>query len=206
VAAWSAPAGRRLLVNDLRSVTANALGGATEARGFDAALGCGGTSRYALSCFVPRGTGDEPHLSRTFDAASRPGLAQLHLVWSRIGPTWSNALPAAYRDVSAYRWATVRLARDAWAFAGVPPVLALRLRDTAGTTRTVRLTGPALTTPVYTGPTGDLFSPVPHALVIGAPVPLSAYRGVDLRRITTVTLVALGGGGDVTVGDVSFQR
>jgi dienelactone hydrolase len=206
VASWSAPAGRRLLVDDLRSATANALGGATRARGFDAALRCGGDSRYALSCLVPRATGDEPHLSRSYLAPAVPGLRQLHLVWSRPGATWSSALPPAYRNLSGHRQVTVRLARDAWALSDAPPVLALRLRDTTGREWSVRLRGPALTTPVYTGPTGALSGPVPHALVIGAPIPLRAYRGVDLRRIASVTLVALRGSGDMTIGDLSFQR
>ena len=208
VTAWSAPAGRRLLVNDLRSATSNALGGAVRATGFDAAQSCGGTTRYALTCIAPRGQGDEPHLGRSLLAPRAPGLSQVHLIWSRAGSTWSNTLPAAHRDVAGYRYVTVRLTKDVWAFSAVPPAVGLRLRDAAGKVRTVRLAGAALNTPVYTAPTGSGMAglPAPHALVMSAPVPLAAFNGVDLRRIASVSVVGLGDRGDITVGDVSFQR
>ena len=206
VASWSAPAGRRLLVNDLRASTTNALGGATTATGFDAAIRCGGNTRYALTCMPPRGPGDEPHLGANFSVPGALGLAQMHLVWSRAGAAWSNAVPSAYGDVSRYRYATLRIARDAWALSAAPPVLCLQLQDTTGTAHTVRLSGPALTTPVFTDRNTDQFSSVPHALVISVPVRLSAFYGVDLRRVRSVSLLAFGGSGDMTVGDVSFQR
>jgi hypothetical protein len=67
--------------------------------------------------------------------------------------------------------------------------------------------GAALTTPVYTGPTSSFSgAPVPHALVMGLPVPLSAFRGVNLGRVRKVSVVALGRSGDITIADVSFQR
>ena len=207
VASWSSAAGRRLLVDNLRSASSNALGGRTRAAGFDAALLCGGTSRYTTTCMAPRGPGDEPHLVPRVGQGP-PGLAQLHLVWSRPGATWSGALPGRFRDVTSYRYVTVRVARDAWALSDAPPVLGLRLRDTTGREVTVRLDGPALTTPVFTDPHPDPndYSSVPHALVTSVPLPLSAYHGVDLRHVASVTLVMFSGSGDMTVGDVSFQR
>jgi hypothetical protein len=208
VAAWSAPGAGRLIVNDLRAVGSNALGGAVVATGFDSALRCGGDSRYAVSCIPPRVGGDEPHLGRSWSAPKALGLAQLHLVWSKAGPTWSNKVPAQYQNVAGYKHVTVRLTKDVWAFSATPPALGLQLRDAAGKVQTVRLTGAALNTPVYTGPTDSVDYPgaVPHALVMSMPVPLTAYTGVDLRRINTVSLVALGGSGDVSIGDISFQR
>jgi len=208
VAAWSAPAGRRLLVNDIRSSAANALGGTVQITGFDAALRCGGDSRYALTCIAPRGGGgDEPHLSLSWAAPKAVGLAQMHLVWSKAGPAWSNTVPSRYRDVAGYQYLTVRLTKDAWAFSATPPAVGLQLRDANGATQTVRLSGAALNTPVYTGPTvSDRYGSVPHALVMAVPVPLSAFNGVDLHKVEDISLVALGGSGDLTVGDISFQR
>jgi hypothetical protein len=171
VSAWSAPAGRRLLVNDIRAAKANALGGAVRATGFDAALRCGGNSRYDTSCFVPRGRGSEPHLSRSYLAPDLPGLSQMHLVWSSAGGTWRNAVPRASGNLARYRYATVRIARDAWALSRTPPAVGLRITDSAGRSRTVAMRGAALGTPVYTGPTstGFGFSSTPHALVMGLP-------------------------------------
>jgi len=207
VAAWSARAGGRLILHDLRADGSNALGGATRATGFDSALRCGGDTRYATTCIAPRGTGDEPHLSRSWSAPQAHGLSQLHLVWSKAGPAWSNALPVAHRDLTGYRYVTVRLAKDAWAFSATPPAMGLRLRDSAGKVSTVRLAGAALDTPVFTGPTGSGDpTAVPHALVMAVPVPLSRFSAVDLRRVQSVTLVTLGASGDLTVGDVSFQK
>jgi len=207
VAAWSAPAGSRLLVNDLRSNTANALGGATLATGFDASTLCGGTTRYALSCIQPRGSGGEPHLGQSWYAPDVPGLGQLHLVWSKAGPTWSNKVPAQYRDVAGYQHVTIRLTKDVWAFSATAPAVGLRLKDAAGTSRTVQLTGPAMNTPVFTGPTSSgRYGPVPHALVMTVPVPLTAYSGVDLRNLASISVVALGGSGDISIADISFQR
>jgi hypothetical protein len=206
VAAWSAPASRRLLVNDARSATTNALGGAVRASGFDAALRCGGDSRYALTCIAPRGAGDEPHLSLAYLAPNARGLSQMHLVWSRPDAVWSNTLPASHRDVAGYRYVTVRLTKDVWALSSTPPSIGLRLKDTAGHTQTVRLSGPALNTPVTSGPTAGGWGSVPHALVVSVPVPLTSFGNVDLKRVESVALVALGKTGDMTVGDVSFQR
>jgi hypothetical protein len=73
--------------------------------------------------------------------------------------------------------------------------------------RTVQLAGAALNTPVYTGPSaGDSYGSVPHALVMAVPVPLGSFGGVDLTKLEYVSVVALGNSGDITVGDVSFQK
>lgn len=206
VAAWSAPAGRRLLVSNTMSTTTNQLGGAVTTTGFDAALRCGGDTRWALTCLAPRGTGDEPHLGRSWMAPQARGLDQLHLIWSKAGAAWTNTIPAANRDVSGYQHVTVRMTKDAWAFTATPPALGLRITDAAGATKTAPLAGPALNTPVFTGPTGGFGGPVPHALVMAVPVPLSAFSGVDLTNTASVSVVALGGSGDIAVADISFQK
>ncbi len=207
VAAFSAAAGRRLMVNDLRAPDKNALGGLVEATGFDAALRCGGATRYDLVCFGPRARGDEPHLGRSFFRPDVPGLTQIHLVWSRSGAAWSNDIPDADADLRGYRFVSLRVARDAWAFSATPPQLEVSIRDATGAQRTVPLAGPALTTPVYTGPTvSDFWAPVPHALVVGITVPLTAFTGVDLANVDRITLTGRGGSGDITVGDLSVQK
>ncbi len=206
VAAWSAPAGRRLLVDNTSSTTNNQLGGSVTATGFDAALRCGGATRYALTCLAPRGTGDEPHLSQSWMAPQARGLGQLHLVWSKAGATWTNTIPAANRDMRGYQHVTVRLTKDAWAFTATPPALGLRINDATGATKTVPLAGPALNTPVFTSAAGEAGGPVPHALIMAVPVPLSAFSGVDLANVAGVSVVALGGSGDIAVADLSFQK
>ncbi len=208
VASWSPPTGERLILNDNRADATNALGGTVQATGFDAALRCGGTGRYENICIAPRGRGTEPHLTRSYFAPQVPGLAQTHLVWSKSGPAWENAIPAQYRNVSGYRTVSIRMSKDVWALSATTPAVGLRLRDTAGKESTIRLAGHALDTPVFTKPGGgDPYgSSVPHALVATVPVALSSFAGVDLTNVQDVSLVTLGSSGDITVGDVSFQK
>jgi hypothetical protein len=37
-------------------------------------------------------------------------------------------------------------------------------------------------------------------------VPLAAFRGVDLRNVESIALMGLSQSGDLTIGDLSFQR
>jgi hypothetical protein len=82
----------------------------------------------------------------------------------------------------------------------------VRLTDADGHTKTVPLTGPALGTPVYTGPdNNDAFGGPPQALVTGVPVILAGFKSVDLTRLTQVAVVGEGTAGNIVLADISFQ-
>jgi hypothetical protein len=200
----AASAHRRKLDDHRGAPGVNALGGSVTATGFATALRCGGGAKPSTACFKVRGPGNEPHVGSWIGPTSNP-LAQQHLAWSAPNAVWSSAIPAAYRDVSAYKYLTVRLARDSWAQSDASPQVGVRLTDADGHTKTVQLAGPALGTPVYTGPdTTDGGGP-PEALVTGLPVILSGFKSLDLTRLAQVAVVGEGTGGNIVLADLSFQ-
>ncbi|MDQ1658399.1 MAG: hypothetical protein QOD41_3482 [Cryptosporangiaceae bacterium] len=206
LASYVAGAAHRRKLDDLRGATGlNALGGSVTATGFATAQRCGGGVKPAAACFKVRGPGEEPHVGPWIGPVSNP-LAQQHLAWSAPNAVWSSAVPAAYRDVSAYKYLTIRLARDSWAKTDASPQVGVRLTDADGHTKTVPLTGPALGTPVYTGPdNNDAFGGPPQALVTGVPVILAGFKSVDLTRLTQVAVVGEGTAGNIVLADISFQ-
>ncbi|MFG2004570.1 hypothetical protein ACGFNU_36005 [Spirillospora sp. NPDC048911] len=174
-------------VNRLRGAAdlrRNALGGKVTTIGAASVKLCGGPRR--LTCLRrPGASATEPHQG-TADAPG-PGLSVLKISWSGKA-SYTNAIPARHGNVRRFRAIVLRGALD---FTdpgnprGRPQNVRIKLTDARGRTAsaaTVRHSA-ALGFPPPVG--ADEETPF---LLNQVRVPLSAFRGVDLRNVRGVSL------------------
>jgi hypothetical protein len=158
--------------SDLRR---NLLGGSQRASGvFDYGL-----CRYDVGSIVhearARGCGPDP-------AAQAHALAELRVAWNRPGGRIVTAVPPAFGDLRGYRAISIRAAPDPSDrhrnVEGAPRPFSLALRDASGrvAAAAVARDDPAVQYPV-------------RVTVLGTVrIPLTAFAGVDLSRVTAVEI------------------
>lgn len=206
VVSYHAPDAARRDVNrltDAANRTRNTLGGRVVGRGLTRVRFCG-----IDDLCVP---GEPSGLDFPLHQPGVPGWRQLVLGWGNRGATWTNEVPYRARDVRRFDGLAFRAAvnyshRDNPG--GRRQQLDVVLVDRRGRQAAVAVrTAPALLYPPGgTTFTGE-FSPAPHMLPTQVRVPLSAFRGVDLRNVRFVTLrFGRTPAGTLDVSDLSFTR
>ena len=194
---YVAPAARRKLLIEpgaTSPLTVNAMGGALAATGFLTARSC---TPFNQAGAIDGGTG----------CGSRPNRSstrQFTLAWAGAA-TLRADLPAAASNVSGYGALHLRAAAnfDDPLNAGVTEQdFDVRLTDASGASATVR----AATISAALEPAAGTTSR--EVVLNGIRVPLSAFAGVDLTALKSVTL-AFGGRtrtGSIQLADVAFQE
>ena len=176
----------RLLIAD--NLTTNTLGGAATQTGFTPYDLCGGRAPQPQHCLPtpPLNTAQQPHTTPSAFAGGRRGLSQLRGGWSDPSASYENDLPDGARDVSGYFALQFRAGvnfADSRNPADMPQDLSVILTDGAGNTATAQVSAWS----------GALFYPpgttlvVPKVFLNTIRIPLSAFTGVDLTDIRSVT-------------------
>lgn len=134
--------------------------------------------------------GAQPHIGGSFTSGLVRGLAMVKVRWEAPGGALVNQVPPAARDFSGYRTLRFRTAidfTDPRNPAGRGQDLSVTLTDSRGHRASVPVAPRtrALDGQPAPGSARDL---VPHFLLNQAIVPLSAFRGVDLRAVSSVRL------------------
>ena len=130
------------------------------------------------------------------------GLSQLRFAWSTKRGLMRNVIPAPDQDVSAYQAVSFRISQS---ISALQPDLnaTVLLRDTAGVTSKVAVQSwsDAMFRPL--GTTGGY---TPKLILNTVRIPLSAFKGVDLTKIATVTLrFNKAKAGSVLMTDLAFN-
>jgi hypothetical protein len=170
-----------------RDRMSNQLGGGVTQSGLSTFTTCGGprVRGQNVQCLPGQPTARQPHTAPS-SLSRAPGLGQLQLGWSSPAASLTNAIPAASRDVSGYGFVQFRAAlnfADTRNPVGVPSDFRVELRDT---------TGRAAGVPVSRF-SGALFFPpgvrssVPKVFLDTIQIPLSAFTGVDLANLASVS-------------------
>ena len=177
----SAPPAERILISAFdgdATLTANTLGGSTALSGFSASTFC-----------TPDDGGDNPpsggHGCPADPTFSR--IPQLALTWTSAGAKLMQQFPA--QDLHGYRLFSLRMALDF--AAGANPAtgqdFGIVLTDASG--RSARIEAAQWTDALGLAP-GDPYasSGSQRTLLYSSHFPLAAFAGVDLARVTGVTL------------------
>ncbi|MCP3800801.1 hypothetical protein NLX83_16160 [Allokutzneria sp. A3M-2-11 16] len=199
-----AASGQRLDVNrqDGHGAT-NTLGGKVTVTGAKQAR-CGGANPDPLygSCLSKPGSRlTEPH--RGWGVA---GVFAGRTTWAETGGSITNEVPAQHGDVRKYAALQFRAGvdfNDPANTAGKPQDLRIVLTDTAGKTASVKASehGKALDYPLQGGKNDVL----PKLHLNQVRVPLNAFAGVDLTKITSVTFALdVNPTGALAVSDLVF--
>ncbi|WP_146164052.1 hypothetical protein [Pseudosporangium ferrugineum] len=136
-------------------------------------------------------------------------LSMVKAAWTRPGAGITTPLAPGLRDVRRFRAIQVRAALDFTDVrnpAGRTGRLQFVLTDAFGRSRTVTAGGnPALSFPRMTTTITEGYSDLyPHFLLNQVRVPLSAFTGVDLTRIRSVTLRFPHRSGSLGLSDLMF--
>ncbi len=202
------PAGARRVVasTEREAATAtNDLGGKVSGTGFTKVTACATTYENYAGQGFPGGfvaTRAAPSLPKCKTAESTAAAGVLHLQW-RDAARLDFGIPAASGNVAAFDSVTLRIGVDFGEDptpVATPPVLSIRLTDAGGQSATVPVDAHA--NAVF-HPPGDDFRRVTLNM---AGIPLSAFGGVDLTRVATLSIVlAPTAGPGILVTDVMFQ-
>ncbi|SDN49477.1 poly(ethylene terephthalate) hydrolase family protein [Allokutzneria albata] len=180
----------------------NTLGGKVVATGVKQ-IACGGPNPGEFaSCLSKPGTRtSEPHRGW-----GRSGVLAARTTWAATGGTVTNEVPAPHGDVAKYAAVQFRAGvdfSDPANAAGQPQDLRIVLTDAAGKTASVKASehGKALAYPLQGGQNDVL----PRMHLNQVRVPLSAFAGVDLTKITSVALALdVNPTGALAVSDLVF--
>lgn len=203
----------RLVVNrldDPRQLRTNALGGKVTRAGLAQLQICSNDKPVVADGYACL-TG-----SRVAPTASSPhhswgDLRLAKAAWTKPNGTFTNAVPARHGDFSKFTAVQLRAVLD---FSdkrnplNKDGALTITLTDAAGHSRKVDARSPALafprmmTRPVPPGQE-DLS---PHFLLQQVRVPLSAFAGVDLTRVRSITLGFPAKSGSFGLGDLMLSR
>lgn len=214
---YHAPSGSRLDVNRLLNpseLRRNTAGGSVTFTGFESANLCGGPPPEPAHCLPDSETKHalaEPHEA---GYGAKAGLSILKLTWSKPGAIFRNDLPGDVHDLTAFRDLRFRAAVDFTDAANPvdkPQNLRVLLTDRFGHTSstevapyTKALDYPPLIAhaPVW-DPTGDYR----RFLLNQVRVPLTAFHGIDLNDIRSVTLVFdATPQGSIGIADLNFTQ
>ena len=184
--AYHAPANERLTVNnwmDKADLKKDLLGGDVTQKGLTPFDLCGGAPPEPTPCVTTAGSAQQPHTVRSAFSAA-PGLSQLRFAWKKNTAFMTNEIPASSRDVSAYTAVSFRIAQNIGALHPNED-LSVVLTDASGKSSsvTVKKWSDALFQPL--GTTGGL---TPKEILNTVRIPLSAFKGVDLKSVAKVTL------------------
>jgi len=166
------------------ALTTNQLGGAVTASGFTPNDVCGGAGE-PTPCNPGEPNSRQPHTTPSA-RSSAPGMSQLRGGYSSTSATYTNALPAGSRDVSAFQMLQFRASTnyaDVRNSPGVAQDFVVRLTDGTGAFSDVMVS-------TFSGilfyPPGSSIAEVPKVVLNTARLPLSAFGGINLSDVRTI--------------------
>jgi hypothetical protein len=167
----------------------NTLGGAVTQNGLDPYDKCGGEAPEPQHCLPtpPHPTKRQPHTTPSARSPRR-GLSQVRLGWNDPTASLTNEIPGG-RDVSSYAVIQFRAVVNFDDLRNVGPQdLSVVLTDGQGNSSSQRVStssGALFFPPGFVGPPNRA---VPKIVQNTVRIPLSAFSGVDLTNIVSVTL------------------
>jgi hypothetical protein len=198
----------RLDVNRLltaTNLTTNTAGGAATQNLVTPYTLCGGQSPQPAKCLPAVSDAQQPHTTPSAFSNQR-GLSQLQAGWSSTQALYRNDIPAAKANVSALTAVVFRAAvnfGDARNTPGLPQDLKVRLTDGSGGTAAVSASA---FSPALFYPPGSV-SPVPKNVLNTIRVPLSAFTGVNLTDVRSVTIeFTERSSGALLISDIAFAK
>jgi hypothetical protein len=168
---------------DAGALTTNHLGGAVTWSGFTPYDLCGGLGQ-PTPCLPTQSSSRQPHTAPS-SSSSAAGLSQLRAGWSTPTASYTNAIPAGFRDVTGFRVLQFRAGvnfEDVRTVAGGRLNFSVVLTDGSGASANVQVAafGNALSSPP-----GEV-GPVPRVVLQTIRLPLTAFAGVDRTDIRSV--------------------
>ena len=167
------------------ALTTNQLGGAVTQSGFTPNDACGGASPEPSPCNPTEPNSRQPHTTPSA-RSSMPGMSQLRGGYSSTSATYTNALPAGSRDVSAFQMLQFRASTnyaDGRNAPGTAQDFVVRLTDGTGAFADAQVS-------TFSGilfyPPGSSVAEVPKVVLNTARIPLSAFGGVNLSDVRTI--------------------
>ena len=171
------------LLNDT-NLSVNTLGRAATQTGLTPYELCGGPAPQPLTCLPEEPNARQPHTTPSARSPLR-GLSQLKTGWNNLTGNYRNNLPPAVGDVSAFQAVQFRVSvnfADPRNVADLAQDFRVVLTDAAGSSASVRVSD--VSRALYFPP-GSI-GPVPKVVLNTVRVPLTAFQGVDLRRVRSV--------------------
>jgi hypothetical protein len=166
----------------------NFLGGAVSQSGLSPHDLCGGLAPQPQHCLTGQSTARMPHTAPSTLSGLR-GLSSLRTGWSAAGARFTNQIPAGpLRNLTPFNYLQFRATldyTDGRNAAGAAQDLSVRLTDSGGNSRTVRV-GQASDALFF--PPGTM-SAVPKILENTVRVPLVGFAGIDLTAVATVDML-----------------
>jgi len=190
------------LLNDTHLST-NALGAAATQTGLTPYELCGGPEPQPATCTPNQLVFRQPHTSPSARSPLR-GLSQLRTGWNNFTGNYKNDVPARLQDVSTFEAVQFRVSvnfTDARNASDLAQDFRVKLTDASGASASVRVSD--VSSALYFPP-GEAF-PLPKVVLNTVRVPLSAFGGVNLRRVRSVEFTfdeRLQGG--ILITDVAF--
>jgi hypothetical protein len=168
------------------ALTSNQLGGAVTASGFTPNDVCGGAGE-PTPCNPTEPNSRQPHTTPSA-RSSAPGMSQLRGGYSAMTATYTNAIPAGFRDVSAFQMLQFRVSTnyaDVRNTPGVAQDFVVRLTDGTGAFADV-LTSTFSGVLFYPPGNPAAGEPVPKVLLNTARLSLSAFGGINLSDVRSI--------------------
>jgi hypothetical protein len=166
------------------ALTTNQLGGAVTASGFTPNDVCGGAGE-PTPCNPTEPNSRQPHTTPSA-RSSAPGMSQLRGGYSSMTATYTNAIPAGFRDVSAFQMLQFRISTnyaDPRNAIGVAQDFVVRLTDGTGAFADAMVSS---SSGVLFYPPGSSVAEVPKVLLNTARLPLSAFGGINLSDVRSI--------------------
>ena len=174
----------RLLVDSHR--TTNQLGGAVTQSGVTPYDLCGGNFPQPEQCLVGQPNSRQPHNTPSARSSAR-GLSQLRAGWNATTATFTNALPAGFRDVSGFKVFQFRAGLDFTDFRNPPGAARdFRVRLTDGSGASADALVSAHSDALFYPPGSTSVTPLPKVLLNTIRIPLTAFAAINLSDVRSV--------------------
>lgn len=209
-ASYHAAANMRRDINRLlttSNLTTNTLGGSVGQSGITPYTLCGGNSPQPQHCLPSQSVLRQPHTAPS-SLSTKRGLSQLQFGWTSAAASYSNQVPAAYANVSAFTSLQLRAAIDFSSSRNPlssPQDFSVVLVDAAGRQASVRVG--AYSRALFFPPGSGVNLRAPKVILNTVRVPLAAFTGIDKTNIRTVRL-ALNqrSSGALLMSDIAFAK
>lgn len=203
--AYHAGSDHRLTVNsflDASALKKNDLGGKVKKKGLSPFDVCGGDAPEPLECIPEWANAQQPHTTPSARSSKR-GLSQLRFGWTNKGSKMINKIPDGKGDAASYDAVTFRVSQNVADDRAPGGELKAKvvLKDASGNKASAKTQkwSDALFQQL-----GTTASYTPKIVMNSVRIPLSAFEGVDLGNISSVTIVFTSKKGAVLMTDLAF--
>ena len=195
---------RLLSASDL---TTNTLGGRVSQSGITPYSLCGGQDPQPQHCLPTQPPTRQPHTAPTQSRPTTRGPSQLQVSWTSSTASYTNQIPAAGGNVSAFTALQFRVGVNFVTNLNppTPQDLSVVLIDAGGRQAAVRVS--AYSQALFSPPGSGIDARVPRVLLNTVRLPLAAFVGVDKTAIQSVQFVLnQQKTGAILVSDIAFAR